>query len=452
MITRIEISGFKSFTDFAVDFAPLTVIAGANASGKSNLLDALRVLKGLAEGRSLGETIYNRGSGIDLFTKYGGEATAEKMTLAVELLLPKNILHKRRMERLTATRMRYEITITRPTSGDLDVDYFEVDTEQLRFIEREKDEYLKRLGSHPTAASYFLYAPIDSKPPIDYKVNKFRTDIREDYNLDGLKLLLTQSILSYRDQDDDLHITAVKDILTNLNPVDLISPDNFSDQGGEGRYRKGTNGSILSLLSTLKKHRPEDIKYLSKRVRQIAKDIADVDIFVDPFGRSSVTATDERGARFLAESLSEGTLRVLALATYLTLDVPDQTLLLEEPENGVDPRVLGKMLDLLLDLSTDFSEPNGELRQVICTTHSAHLLELVLEREDTNTIIALLATKLTLTGGMYRNLGGVSTTRMFEVFPEAALNTIDDPVARVTFRQAMEYLRGSLPDKELLDA
>ncbi|MFK8164076.1 MAG: AAA family ATPase [Lewinella sp.] len=450
MITRIEISGFKSFTDFAVDFAPLTVIAGANASGKSNLLDALRVLKGLAEGQSLGETIYNRGSGIDLFTKYGKKTTAEKMTIAVELLLPKEIVHKRRVERLAATRMRYEITITRPKPED--VEYFEVDTEHLRFIERAEDDYFTRLSSTPSATNYFMYAANDTKEIINYDVREYRINVGEHFNLDDHKELLGESILSNRDQDVDLHVTAVREILTNLNPVDLISPDNFSDQGSEGRYRKGTNGTILSLLSTLKKYQPEDIKYLSKRVRQIVKDIVEVDIFVDPFGRSSVTATDERGARFLAESLSEGTLRVLALASYLTLDIPDQTLLLEEPENGVDPRVLGKILDLLLDLSTDFSESTDELRQVICTTHSAHLLELVLERRKSNNIKALLATKLTLTGGKYRNFGGVSTTRMFEIYPEVALSKVKDPVARVTFKQAMEYLRGSLPNKELLDA
>ena len=44
MITRIEISGFKSFWEFQMDFAPFTVVAGLNASGKSNLFDALRLL------------------------------------------------------------------------------------------------------------------------------------------------------------------------------------------------------------------------------------------------------------------------------------------------------------------------------------------------------------------------------------------------------------------------
>jgi AAA15 family ATPase/GTPase len=49
MITHIKISGFKSFHSFDMAFTPLTVIAGVNASGKSNLFDALKLLSRLAE-------------------------------------------------------------------------------------------------------------------------------------------------------------------------------------------------------------------------------------------------------------------------------------------------------------------------------------------------------------------------------------------------------------------
>jgi predicted ATP-dependent endonuclease of OLD family len=49
MLTRIELSGFKSFDDFGLDLRPLTAIVGPNASGKSNLFDALRFLSLLAQ-------------------------------------------------------------------------------------------------------------------------------------------------------------------------------------------------------------------------------------------------------------------------------------------------------------------------------------------------------------------------------------------------------------------
>lgn len=49
MITQIEIDGFKTFKDFKVELAPFQVIVGANASGKSNLFDALQLLGRLAK-------------------------------------------------------------------------------------------------------------------------------------------------------------------------------------------------------------------------------------------------------------------------------------------------------------------------------------------------------------------------------------------------------------------
>ena len=42
MLTRIEIDGFKTFEDFAVDLAPFVAILGTNAAGKSNLFDAIQ--------------------------------------------------------------------------------------------------------------------------------------------------------------------------------------------------------------------------------------------------------------------------------------------------------------------------------------------------------------------------------------------------------------------------
>lgn len=41
MITRIEIDGFKSFLNFVLDVPPFLALVGPNASGKSNLFDAL---------------------------------------------------------------------------------------------------------------------------------------------------------------------------------------------------------------------------------------------------------------------------------------------------------------------------------------------------------------------------------------------------------------------------
>ncbi|MBI5605074.1 MAG: AAA family ATPase [Deltaproteobacteria bacterium] len=84
-----------------------------------------------------------------------------------------------------------------------------------------------------------------------------------------------------------------------------------------------------------------------------------------------VTGID--GTDHPARSLSDGTLRFLALSV-LELDVTDRGLIcLEEPENGIHPERIPAMLQLLQDIATDPDESvdeNNPLRQVIVNTHS----------------------------------------------------------------------------------
>ncbi|MCP4701193.1 MAG: ATP-binding protein, partial [Gammaproteobacteria bacterium] len=73
-----------------------------------------------------------------------------------------------------------------------------------------------------------------------------------------------------------------------------------------------------------------------------------------------------------ARALSDGMLRFLALAV-LELDTEEGLLCLEEPENGIHPRCIDTMLDLLQDIAIDTEYPADEdnpLQQVIINTHS----------------------------------------------------------------------------------
>ena len=57
MLKRITLRGFKSFADADIELGPFTLIVGANASGKSNLRDALKLLHGVGLGYTLAEII-----------------------------------------------------------------------------------------------------------------------------------------------------------------------------------------------------------------------------------------------------------------------------------------------------------------------------------------------------------------------------------------------------------
>ena len=57
MLKKIRLTDFKSFVDEEAELSPLTLLVGANASGKSNFLDAIRFLQGLALGLTIPEVL-----------------------------------------------------------------------------------------------------------------------------------------------------------------------------------------------------------------------------------------------------------------------------------------------------------------------------------------------------------------------------------------------------------
>jgi DNA repair ATPase RecN len=57
MIRSIQIRGFKSLEKVDVELGSLNIFIGANASGKSNFFDALRVLQGIGYGFTIGEIL-----------------------------------------------------------------------------------------------------------------------------------------------------------------------------------------------------------------------------------------------------------------------------------------------------------------------------------------------------------------------------------------------------------
>src|SRR4051794_11568073 len=57
MIRTLELTNFKNFKNATLTLGPLTVLIGANASGKSNIRDAFRFLHGIGRGYSLAEIL-----------------------------------------------------------------------------------------------------------------------------------------------------------------------------------------------------------------------------------------------------------------------------------------------------------------------------------------------------------------------------------------------------------
>ena len=58
MLATFTFSDFKSFREARLPLGPLTVLIGANAAGKSNAIEALRLLSWLAQGQKLSSIQY----------------------------------------------------------------------------------------------------------------------------------------------------------------------------------------------------------------------------------------------------------------------------------------------------------------------------------------------------------------------------------------------------------
>ncbi|MGB3548611.1 MAG: ATP-binding protein [Saprospiraceae bacterium] len=427
MITRIEISGFKTFTEFSVDLAPLTVIVGANASGKSNFMDALEVLGSLAAG----EGLRHRRSLVDeLFTKYGPEKAADTIVIVAELLVPK--VHD--SIPLETNRLRYELTIQRYTSAQKD--RLEITHESLSPIIMTNDRWVEKHLDVKMAADWLVLNSIVTENYINYSSsgelnqNDSRTYVRQN---NGIVMPLVAVATN------DPHILAVRENLMQLSVTNLAAPENFSNYQNE----QAPPNAILRTLQQAKQTDPAGLNIIRLRAFPIAKNLSNIDVLTDDFKRTSVIATDNKGVQFLAKNLSEGVLRAISLATFLIREGETQTLLLEEPETGIDPREINQVARLLIDLTTDFTEFDGEYRQVVFTTHSTHLLRVLMKYKKLINITALFTVQSHLAGGKYRELGPVTRTRMDRIYHKKELETTDDPLAHITLKRVSEYLKGA---------
>jgi predicted ATPase len=68
--------------------------------------------------------------------------------------------------------------------------------------------------------------------------------------------------------------------------------------------------------------------------------------------------------------MSDGTLRILALLTALRLEPRPSVIGIEEPENGVYPGRLRKLIDYLQEIAAQGGDGSVAPTQLIFTTHS----------------------------------------------------------------------------------
>lgn len=388
MITYIKINGFKSFHNFEMEFTPLTVIAGTNASGKSNLFDALKLISALAETDNIKKAFREqRGEFIELFTQYAPDQYAEIMNFTIEILVNSNVIDAwGNVAKLKYTRLKYELSLRRFTnsSGMEDV---EVTYESLINLKHQDDVWIKlipkafrewwrpKVTSGKRGIPYISTVTENGIPTVEVPQDG-KTGNKRRFPLQNA----SRTVLSSFDTVDFPHVLAVKQELKSwrflqLNPEDIRKPTNKST--GEDKISE-SGQNLAAALNRISLNNPVLLVEISRKLNSFVSSFIEVKIVDDKENKQYlIKLYDRDNKEYSSRVLSEGTLRILALCILKYDDLHTGLLCFEEPENGIHPFRIPTMADLLKDLTTDFSQEEVPLRQVVVNTHSPILVNVI---------------------------------------------------------------------------
>lgn len=399
MLTRLRVSGFKNLVDVDVRFGPFTCIAGINGVGKSNVLDAILFLSALADRPLVDAALSVRDEGgrtgdVRGLFNHVGDWFASEMSFQAEMIIPETGLDDLGQKAAaSSTLVQYSVTLQfRKDDYSSTLGPLELVKEELAYINKgDAPEHL--LFSH--SKDWFESAVKNRRRGEPYISTEGQNDSRiikvhQDGSAGRARHLratsLPRTALSAASAaESPTAMLARREMLAwqllQLEPSSLREPDSFTAPA-----RLAPDGA----------HLPAALYHLARRdssrngapqngdsrtffevahlLSQLIGDIRGVSVDRDE-KRELLTlhVTAKDGTRHAARSLSDGTLRFLALAVLAIDSSTSGLLCLEEPENGIHPARLPAMIRLLKSLSVNVYEPispNNPLRQVIINTHS----------------------------------------------------------------------------------
>lgn len=170
-----------------------------------------------------------------------------------------------------------------------------------------------------------------------------------------------------------------------LEPTSLRQPDAFNAPSVLSHSGSHLPATIYRLqqVGKTKEERASTLQNIANRVRELVPDIRAIRVEKDDkLERFTLMATLRDGTEHAARSLSDGTLRFLALVVLEADPKFQGVVCFEEPENGIHPERISNIIRLLQDIATDPFESADEdnpLRQVIINTHSPSVVRIVPE-------------------------------------------------------------------------
>ena len=360
MLTRFRVQGFKSLHDVEIELAPLVVLMGPNAAGKSNVLQALLLLSRLATEQTVAAAFEPplRGYPLEAFSlrEKGLEGLLQQDR--AELTLEAEVQPTRASTRAAPETLLYRISVQiQPKTGVLEV----------------SDEYLARLGKNK--------AP-KQKPRIERSGDSLIVRQLGDSGRPRREPLgLNHTLVSDRQFTGDHRYPDFDRLRSELSAWQTYyldprlamrepqPPREVTDIGPRGEW-------IAPFLYRLKESEAHRKFFLAigRALRSAIPTVEDLDVDLDPRRGTLDIVIRQDGTSYSSRVVSEGTLRVLALCCLAGNPWPGELIAFEEPEEGVHPR----RIEVVADLLSSIAEQRRS--QVVVTTHSPTLIATMLQR------------------------------------------------------------------------
>ncbi|WP_420644071.1 AAA family ATPase [Candidatus Leptofilum sp.] len=399
MLTRLKVSGFKNLVDVDVRFGPFTCIAGANGVGKSNLFDAILFLSELAGNTFLEAALSVRKSESGRTTNIRSlfhrtkNKDEEVMKFEAEMIIPaEGIDDLGQPAKASITFVRYKIALTFVEEGSLpSVGSLRLISEELEQINlRDAPKHLrfehKASSWRKSAVKGRRTSPfISTEGESDNRTVRLHQDGNSGMPKTFLAQTLPRTVLStVNATESPTALLARREMqswrLLQLEPSALREPDEFTalpELGSDGSHLPATLYHLSKTHSKQESFKDSSTwiyDQVSSRLAELIDDVYAIEIDRDEKRQLlTVQVQDRYETIHPARSLSDGTLRFLALAVLEQDTRAGGVICLEEPENGIHPKRIPAILRLLEDIAVDAEEPVGKdnpLRQVIINTHS----------------------------------------------------------------------------------
>ncbi|CAD5944262.1 AAA family ATPase [Planktothrix agardhii] len=425
MLKKLRLERFKNFKEAELTLGDFTILVGTNATGKSNIGDALRFLHGISRGYNLAEILgekWGQGGFLEWEGIRGGKQNItfqNSPTFAIEVTFSLPVADIYEGEDYLRPRVRvgeYELIYRIEVNPGINGKQPKVIEESLYY-----QKYLKlKIENLPNNSGKMLlqiYADSETK-----KIIEFSTKADQPLLIDSeliKNIFIENKINESISHNVDIYINEVLDKLSHLQFLDLV-PDAMRRPSNPGQNILGDRGENLSsVLQAICENPTRKIAVLEWLKALTPMDATDLEFVTDITGKILLVLIEANGQKIPIISASDGTLRFLAIIAALfneSDDLPNfSCYFLEELDNGLHPTRLHLLIELL---ETRVKQTN---LQIIATTHSSQLLRLLSYETLQNTSLT------------YRleNQPDAKIKRIFDISPETETLIKEQSLARL---------------------